>query len=40
LSKLGKALVSTDGYVLPFEMASILLVAAFIGAIWVARERK
>ena len=40
LTKLGKALVSTNGYVLPFEMASILLVVAFLGAIWVAQERK
>ncbi|MFZ6031292.1 MAG: NADH-quinone oxidoreductase subunit J [Chloroflexota bacterium] len=40
LKQLGAQLVSPDGYVLPFELASILLVAAMIGAIWVARERK
>lgn len=40
LQELGTALVSPDAYVIPFEMASILLVAAMIGAIYVARERK
>ena len=40
LKQLGQLLVSPDGYVLPFELASILLVAALIGAIWVAWERK
>jgi len=37
---LGVALVSPNGYVLPFELASILLLAAMIGAIVVAWERK
>lgn len=40
LRDLGRILVAPDGYVLPFELASILLVAALIGAIWVAWERK
>lgn len=40
LRQLGSALVSPDAYVLPFELASVLLVAAMIGAIWVAWERK
>lgn len=40
LQQLGQLLVSPDGYVLPFELASVLLVAALIGAIWVAWERK
>lgn len=40
LSQLGQALVSPDQYVLPFELASILLVAAMIGAIFVAGEKK
>ncbi|NOK85832.1 MAG: NADH-quinone oxidoreductase subunit J [Chloroflexi bacterium AL-W] len=35
---LGVALVSGDQYVLPFEVASILLTAAMIGAIVIARE--
>ena len=40
LSQLGLALVSPDQYVLPFELASVLLVAAMIGAIFVAGEKK
>jgi NADH-quinone oxidoreductase subunit J len=39
LLKLGEALVRPDAYVLPFELASILLLAALIGAIMVAWER-
>lgn len=38
--QLGLALVSTDQFVLPFELASILLVAAMVGAIFVAGEKK
>lgn len=37
---LGNALVSPDGYVLPFEIASVLLVAALVGAVYVAFNRK
>lgn len=40
LRELGVALVSPDGYVLAFELASVLLLAALIGAIVVAWERK
>jgi NADH-quinone oxidoreductase subunit J len=40
LRELGVALVSPDAYVLPFEVASILLLAAMIGAIVIAWERK
>lgn len=40
LKQLGQILVSPNGYVLPFELASVLLVAALIGAIWVAWDRK
>jgi NADH-quinone oxidoreductase subunit J len=40
ISQLGLALVSPDQYILPFELASILLVAAMIGAIFVAGEKK
>ena len=36
ISALGDALVSPDAYVLPFEVASVLLVAALIGAVYVA----
>jgi NADH:ubiquinone oxidoreductase subunit 6 (subunit J) len=34
---LGSLLVSPNGYVLPFELASVLLLAALVGAIVVAR---
>jgi NADH-quinone oxidoreductase subunit J len=37
---LGLALVAPNGYVLPFELTSILLLAAMIGAIIIAWERK
>lgn len=37
LDILGRALVDVDGFILPFEIASVLLVAALIGAIVVAR---
>jgi NADH-quinone oxidoreductase subunit J len=37
LEDLGKSLVDVDRYVIPFEVASILLLAAMIGAIVVAR---
>jgi NADH-quinone oxidoreductase subunit J len=37
---LGKAFVDPSGYVIPFEVASVLLLAALVGAIFVASERK
>lgn len=40
LTELGQALVSPNAYVIPFEVASILLLAALIGAIIIAWERK
>jgi len=40
IGQLGLALVSADQYVLPFELASILLVGGMIGAIFVAGEKK
>ena len=36
ISELGNALTSPTGYVLPFEVASVLLVAALVGAVYVA----
>jgi NADH-quinone oxidoreductase subunit J len=36
IAALGLALVTPTGYVLPFELASVLLLAALIGAIYVA----
>lgn len=40
LHMLGTALVSPDGYVLPFEVASVLLLSAMVGAIMVAWGKK
>jgi len=40
LVDLGVALVSPDGYILAFELVSVLLLAALIGAIVVAWERE
>ncbi len=40
ISELGNELVSPMGYVLPFEVASVLLVAALVGAVYVASDRK
>jgi NADH-quinone oxidoreductase subunit J len=40
LRNLGTALISPDAYVLPFEVASVLLLAALVGAVYVATGRK
>ncbi len=40
LVDLGQALVSPNAYILPFELASVLLLAALIGAIMIAWERE
>ncbi|MDD2695035.1 MAG: NADH-quinone oxidoreductase subunit J [Anaerolineales bacterium] len=40
VQELGKALVSPGAYLIPFEVASVLLLAALIGAIMIAWERK
>lgn len=40
LRQLGLALVDTNGFVLPFEVASVLLIIALVGAISVANEKK
>jgi NADH:ubiquinone oxidoreductase subunit 6 (subunit J) len=39
IARLGKALVDQEGLALPFEVASVLLLVALIGAVTVARER-
>jgi len=36
ITDLGRAFVEKDGYVLPFELASVLLLAALVGSILVA----
>lgn len=38
ISQLGQALVSPEKYVLPFEVASILLLVALVGSVIIARE--
>jgi len=40
VAALGNALVSPNAFVLPFEVASVLLVAALVGAVYVAFNRK
>lgn len=40
LIQLGQAFVAPDAYLIPFEVASILLLAALIGAVFIAMERK
>ena len=40
LSALGNALIAPDAFVLPFEVASVLLLAALIGAVYVAFTRR
>ncbi len=40
LAALGKALVDPDLYMLPFEVASVLLLVGVIGAIYIARDRR
>jgi NADH:ubiquinone oxidoreductase subunit 6 (subunit J) len=39
ISKLGQALVDPDQFVLPFEVASVLLLVALVGAVIIAREK-
>lgn len=40
VKQLGALLVSPDAYVIPFEVASVLLLAALIGAVAIARPEK
>ena len=40
VGQLGEQLVSPQAYVLPFEVASVLLVAAMVGAVYTAFNRK
>ncbi len=39
ISQLGQGLVSPDYYLLPFEVASVLLLVALVGAVIIAREQ-
>jgi NADH-quinone oxidoreductase subunit J len=40
LVALGQSFVDPSGYLIPFEVASVLLLAALIGAVYVALERR
>jgi len=40
IARLGKSLVDPSLYVLPFEVASVLLMAALIGSAYIARDKK
>jgi NADH-quinone oxidoreductase subunit J len=40
IAQLGVALVSPDAYVVPFEVASVLLLAALVGSIFIAWPEK
>jgi NADH-quinone oxidoreductase subunit J len=40
VSRLGDALTSPDAFLMPFEVASVLLLAALVGAVYVAFSRK
>lgn len=40
IAEFGKLLVSPDGFMIPFEVASLLLLAALVGAVFVASDRK
>jgi NADH-quinone oxidoreductase subunit J len=40
LELLGQALISPNLFVLPFEVASVLLLAALVGAVYVAMNKK
>ena len=40
ISQLGEQLTSPNAYVLPFEVASVLLLAALVGAVYVAFNKK
>jgi NADH-quinone oxidoreductase subunit J len=40
VGKLGNALIAPDAFLLPFEVASVLLLAALVGAVYVAFTRQ
>jgi NADH-quinone oxidoreductase subunit J len=39
IQRLGETLVNPNGFVLPFEIASVLLLVALVGAVIIAREK-
>lgn len=40
MNELGTALISPNAFVLPFEVASVLLLAALVGAVYIAFNRR
>ena len=40
MNELGTALISPEAFVLPFEVASVLLLAALVGAVYIAFNRR
>lgn len=40
IAQLGDSLTAANGYVLPFEVASVLLLAALVGAVYLAFNKK
>lgn len=40
VAEFGRLLVNPDAYAIPFEVASVLLIGALIGAIYIANEQK
>lgn len=40
LVALGKAMVDPNGFMIPFEVASVLLLAALIGSVYISLERR
>ena len=40
IARLGEALLSPNAYLLPFEVASVLLLAALVGAVYVSLNKK
>jgi NADH:ubiquinone oxidoreductase subunit 6 (subunit J) len=39
IRRLGEALISSNGFILPFEVASVVLLVALVGAVIIAREK-
>jgi NADH-quinone oxidoreductase subunit J len=40
IEALGRSLVDPNQFALPFELASVMILAALIGAIFIAREKR
>jgi NADH:ubiquinone oxidoreductase subunit 6 (subunit J) len=40
LAQLGEMFVSSNGYIIPFEVSSVLLLAALFGAVYVVWPRQ